>query len=66
MDQGNQAKQHAGFITVTCLGLKHVLQEDRFKNIITDSLSFLSGNLDELGYSDLRHFTGFIEAVLNA
>ncbi|MFM7487750.1 MAG: REP-associated tyrosine transposase [Cytophagales bacterium] len=35
------AKQHSEFLTVTCLEWKHVLKEDRFKNIITGSLSFL-------------------------
>ena len=42
MNQENLAKQYADFITVTCLEWKHVLQEDKFKNIITDGLSFLS------------------------
>jgi putative transposase len=42
MQQENQAKRYADFITVTCLEWKHVLQEDRFKDIIIDSLSFLS------------------------
>ena len=41
MQPENQAKQYADFITVTCLEWKHILQEDRFKNIITDTLSFL-------------------------
>jgi REP element-mobilizing transposase RayT len=36
------AKQHAEFLTVTCLEWKHVLQDDRFKDIITDSLTFLT------------------------
>ena len=35
------AKQHAEFLTVTCLEWKHVLKKDKFKDIITDSLSFL-------------------------
>ena len=34
-------KEHAEFITVTCLERKHILNEDRFKDIIIDSLSFL-------------------------
>lgn len=42
MQQESQAKQYADFITVTCLEWKHVLQEDRFKDIIIDSLHFLS------------------------
>ena len=35
------AKQHAEFLTVTCLEWKHVLKEERYKKIITDSLGFL-------------------------
>ncbi len=35
------AKKHAEFITITCLEWKHILKEDRFKDIIIDSLSFL-------------------------
>ena len=42
MNQDSQAKQYADFTTVTYLEWKHVLQEDRFKDIIVDSLSFLS------------------------
>ena len=38
------AKQHSEFLTVTCLEWKHLLHEDRFKNIVTDSLAFLVGN----------------------
>ncbi|MBY0434252.1 MAG: transposase, partial [Cyclobacteriaceae bacterium] len=38
------AKQHAEFLTVTCLEWKHLLREDRFKNTITDSLTFLVSN----------------------
>ncbi|MFM7853990.1 MAG: hypothetical protein ACKO96_19220 [Flammeovirgaceae bacterium] len=38
------AKQHAEFLTVTCLEWKHVLKEERFKNIITDSITFLVNN----------------------
>ena len=40
MNQDSQAKQYADFTTVTCLEWKHVLQEDRFKDIIVESLSF--------------------------
>jgi putative transposase len=36
------AKDHPDFMTVTCLEWKPVLQEDRFKEIIISSLSFLS------------------------
>jgi hypothetical protein len=35
------AKDHPDFITVTCLEWKPVLQDDRFKEIIISSLSFL-------------------------
>ncbi len=36
------SKQHPEFITVTCLEWKHVLKDDRFKDIVIDSLSFLT------------------------
>ena len=36
------AKEHAEFLTVTCLEWAHVLKEDRFKDIVIDSLRFLS------------------------
>ena len=36
------AKEHAEFLTVTCLDWKHVLKEDRFKDVVIDSLRFLS------------------------
>ncbi len=36
-------KQHAEFLTVTCLEWNPLLNEDRFKNVITDSLYFLVG-----------------------
>jgi REP element-mobilizing transposase RayT len=36
------AKKHPEFITVTCLEWKAVLKEDRFKDIIVDSLRFLT------------------------
>jgi len=36
------AKDHPDFITVTCLEWKPVLQDDRFKEVIIPSLSFLS------------------------
>ena len=35
------SKHHAEFITITCLEWRHLLKEDRFKDIITDSLAFL-------------------------
>jgi putative transposase len=42
MNQENLAKHYADFITVTCLEWKHVLQEGRLKDVIVDSLFFLS------------------------
>jgi len=33
------SKEHAEFLTVTCLEWKHVLKDDRFKDIITESLA---------------------------
>ena len=36
------SKEYAEFITVTCLEWKPLLEEDRFKDIIIDSLSFLT------------------------
>lgn len=36
------SKEHAEFLTVTCLEWKHVLKEDRFKDIITESLTYLA------------------------
>ena len=36
------ARQHAEFLTVTCLEWTHVLKDDRFKNIVIDSLRFLT------------------------
>jgi putative transposase len=36
------AKQFADFVTITCLEWKPILAEDRFKNIILDSLRYLS------------------------
>lgn len=36
------AKQPAEFLTVTCLEWKHILKEDRFKDIIIESLTFLT------------------------
>jgi hypothetical protein len=35
------AKQYAEFTTVTCLDWKPVLEDDRLKNIITNSTAFL-------------------------
>jgi putative transposase len=36
------SKEHAEFLTVTCLEWKHVLKEDKFKDIITASLTHLA------------------------
>lgn len=36
------SKQHPEFVTVTCLEWKPVLQDDRFKDIVIDSLAFLA------------------------
>jgi len=44
MQDDKYSKQYADFLTVTCLEWKPVLDEDRFKNIIIESLSFLSKN----------------------
>jgi len=35
------SKEHAEFLTVTCLDWKHVLAADRFRDIITESLTYL-------------------------
>ena len=35
------ARQHPDYITITCLEWKYILKEDRFKDIVIDSLSFL-------------------------
>jgi REP element-mobilizing transposase RayT len=36
------SKEHPEFITITCLEWKPLLEEDRFKDIITNSLDFLT------------------------
>ncbi len=36
------SKEYPNFLTVTCLEWKHLLKEDRFKDIITSSLTFLT------------------------
>ncbi len=41
MKQYYQTKQFADFLTVTCLEWKDVLIDNRFKDIIVESLSFL-------------------------
>lgn len=38
------AKQHAEFITITCLDWKPILEDDHIKNIIIESLSYLTTN----------------------
>ena len=42
MLQEHQAKEYAAFFTVTCLEWKHILADNRFKDIIIDSLTYLS------------------------
>ncbi|HEX6223100.1 MAG TPA: hypothetical protein VFZ52_01735, partial [Chryseolinea sp.] len=44
MNIENQAKLFADFMTVTCHDWKHVLLEDRFKDIVANSLTFLSNS----------------------
>jgi putative transposase len=51
MDVIPQSKQYADFITVTCLEWTTLLEEDRFKDIIVNSLSFLSENKRVTVYS---------------
>lgn len=36
------SKEHPEFLTVTCLEWKHLLAESRFKDIITESLTYLT------------------------
>ncbi|MDA0196390.1 MAG: hypothetical protein O2887_17045 [Bacteroidetes bacterium] len=36
------AKEHPEFITVTCIEWKHLLEDDRFKEIVINSLRYLS------------------------
>ncbi len=36
------SEEYAEFLTVTCLEWKHVLKDDRFKDIITESLAHLA------------------------
>ncbi len=42
LDGNEYSKDYAEFITVTCLEWKPLLCDDRFKDIVTDSLSFLT------------------------
>jgi len=51
MDAIPQSKEYADFITVTCLEWIPLLQENRFKDIIMNSLSFLSENQKVTVYS---------------
>jgi len=51
MDVIPQSKQYADFSTVTCLEWIPLLEEDRFKDIIVNSLSFLSENKRVTVYS---------------
>ena len=41
-DKIQHSKYHPEFITITCLEWKPVLKDDRFKDIIIESLTFLS------------------------
>ena len=41
-DQSTYAKEHPEFVTITCLDWKHLLKEDVIKEIIIESLTFLS------------------------
>jgi hypothetical protein len=41
MNIATYAKEHPYFLTVTCLEWKHVLLEDRFKDIVMESLYYL-------------------------
>lgn len=36
------AKEHAEFVTITCLDWKPILEDDRIKNIIIESLTYLT------------------------
>jgi len=36
------SKEHSEFLTVTCLEWKHILKEDTHKEIVVESLRFLS------------------------
>ena len=38
----NLSKEHAEFLTVTCLEWRHALAEDRYKDIITNSLNYIT------------------------
>lgn len=44
MNQNLCAKQYADFIAITCLEWIPILEDERFKDIIMQSLSFLSEN----------------------
>jgi len=39
------ARQHPEFLTVTCREWKHILADDRFKDLIIESLRFLTKEL---------------------
>ena len=36
------SKEHPEFLTVTCLEWKHLLVEDKYKDIVTESLTYLA------------------------
>ncbi len=42
--ENSYSKEHPDFITITCLEWKHVLKDDRFKDLIINSLSYLVEN----------------------
>jgi hypothetical protein len=53
------SKEHPEFITVTCLEWKPLLEEDRYKDIITNSLDFLTTQK-----RILVAFVGVLEAIV--
>ena len=60
------AKEYAEFITVTCLEWVHILKEDRFKDIVIDSLRFLSkeGRIRLYGFVIMSNLFHLIWQVL--
>lgn len=45
------AKEHPEFLTVTCLEWKHLLQDDRNKDIVLNSLRFLVNDQRAMVYA---------------
>jgi putative transposase len=43
-DECTFSSEHAEFLTVTCLEWKHVLKEDALKDIVTESLTYLTNS----------------------